>query len=96
MSPGHGHGCADERLGNNEARAAKSSIRIVRRISPAPDAVQVSVDSTLDHYVAGLQVGADTSVSPDSKTAVEQFDTASQMPAFSSSGKFLLSKAVFS
>jgi hypothetical protein len=62
----------------------------------APNAVQVSVDSTLDHYVAGLQVGADTSVRPDGKAAVEQFDTASKMTAFSSSSKFLLSKAVFS
>src|SRR6266540_6852387 len=61
----------------------------------APNAVQVSVDSTLDHYVAGLQDGADTSVRPDSKTAVEQFDTAFKMPAFSSSSKFLLSQAVF-
>jgi len=58
----------------------------------APDGVQVSVDSTLDHYAKGLLVGADMSVRPDSTTAVEQFDT----PAFSSSSKFLLSNAIFS
>src|SRR6266581_4052846 len=46
--------------------------------------------------VAGLQVGADTSVRTDSNTAVEQVDAASKMPAFSSSSKILLSKAVFS
>ena len=62
----------------------------------ALDTVQVSVHSPLDHRVAGLQFGADTSVRPDSKTAIEQFDTAFKMPAFSSSSKVLLAKAVFS
>jgi len=37
----------------------------------ALEAVQVSVHSALDHYATGLQVGADTSLRPDSKGTVE-------------------------
>ena len=60
----------------------------------APDALQLSVDSTLDQRVAGLQVGADTSVRTDRNTAVEQVDAAFKMPAFSSGSKILLSKVI--
>ena len=37
----------------------------------ALETVQVSVHSALDHYATGLQVGADTSLRPDSKGTVE-------------------------
>ena len=40
------------------------------RLGPG-SAVQVSVHPALDHYATGLQIGADTSLRPDSKATVE-------------------------